>query len=73
MEPAYTSFAYGRPTGLLLQYDPRLNLTTALAEGLWFANGVALSRSEDSVVVADSLQARLVRWGARLGAGGRAD
>jgi len=49
------------PTGRLLSYDPASGATRVLATGLWFANGVALSRGEDFVVVAATFSARLYR------------
>jgi hypothetical protein len=61
VESVYVSLGAARPSGLLLKYDPRNGETTALAGGLWFGNGVALSRGEDFVVVADSIRARLLR------------
>ena len=33
----------GSPTGRLLAYDPATRTTKLLADGIWFANGVALS------------------------------
>ena len=33
----------GGATGRLLMYDPRTRITELLADGIWFANGVALS------------------------------
>jgi sugar lactone lactonase YvrE len=61
MESAYATFGWGRPSGLLLKHEPRSGLTTAIADGFWFANGVALSSGEDFIVMADSLQAKVVR------------
>jgi sugar lactone lactonase YvrE len=67
LESVYTSLGAATPSGLLLRHDPRTGATTALAAGLWFGNGVALSKGEDFVVVADSIQAKLIRWAGRLG------
>jgi sugar lactone lactonase YvrE len=39
------------PTGRLLRYSPAQDQTTVLMEGLWFANGVALSYDETFVLV----------------------
>ncbi|GBF92573.1 hypothetical protein Rsub_05187 [Raphidocelis subcapitata] len=61
LESVYTSLGAARPSGLLLRHDPATGATTALTGGLWFANGVALSKGEDFVVVADSIQAKLLR------------
>jgi sugar lactone lactonase YvrE len=40
-----------RPHGRLLRYDPATGKTTVLLSGLHFANGVALSKNEDFVLV----------------------
>jgi sugar lactone lactonase YvrE len=61
MESAYVSLGAAAPSGRLARYDPRTGQAEVLARGLWFANGAALSAEEDFLVVADSLQARLLR------------
>ncbi|KAH9804675.1 Str synth domain-containing protein [Citrus sinensis] len=48
----------GKPHGQLLKYDPSSNITTLVADGFYFANGVALSRDEDYVVVCESWKCR---------------
>jgi sugar lactone lactonase YvrE len=45
--------------GMLLAYHPSNGSTIALMEKLWFGNGVALSRDEDYVLVADSIQMKI--------------
>jgi sugar lactone lactonase YvrE len=65
MESVYVSLGAAAPSGLLLKYDPASRQTTALAAGLWFGNGVALSAGEEFVAVADSIRARVLRCGAR--------
>ncbi|XP_074321616.1 protein STRICTOSIDINE SYNTHASE-LIKE 10-like [Silene latifolia] len=41
-------------TGKLLKYDPRTKVVTVLLDGLFFANGVALSEKKDFVLVAET-------------------
>lgn len=50
-----------RPHGRLLSYDPRTGETEVLADGLYFANGVALTPGEDSVLVVESFRYRITR------------
>lgn len=50
----YLDILEGKPHGQLLKYDPSSNTTTLVADGFYFANGVALSRDEDYVVVCES-------------------
>lgn len=47
--------------GRLLRYDPRTRSTTVMQDGLYFPNGVALSRDEDFLVVAEMNKYRLLR------------
>lgn len=51
-----------RPRGRLLRHDPATGETTVLAAGLYFANGVALSRDEDFVAVAECYRYRISRY-----------
>ncbi|XP_054790240.1 protein STRICTOSIDINE SYNTHASE-LIKE 4-like [Prosopis cineraria] len=44
----------GRPNGRLLKYNPSLNETSVFLDNLTFANGVALSRDEDYLVVCET-------------------
>jgi sugar lactone lactonase YvrE len=55
-------FLEGRPYGRLLVYDPVTKQTTTLIKGLYFANGVALSKNEDFVLVAETYRARIQRY-----------
>jgi sugar lactone lactonase YvrE len=48
-------------TGRLIEYDPATGLTRVLYEGLVFANGVALSHDERSVLVAETGSYRVLR------------
>jgi sugar lactone lactonase YvrE len=59
-----------RPHGRLLRYDPATGETKVLLDGLHFANGVALSRDESYLVVAETYRYRLIRYwltGSRAG------
>ena len=51
----------GRPHGRLLRYDPATHETTVLLGDLCFANGVALSRNEDFVLVNETYRFRIMR------------
>lgn len=51
----------GRAHGRLLSYDPATKATRVLAEGLYFANGVALAKDESFVVVNETYRFRLRR------------
>lgn len=45
-----------KPHGKLLKYDPSLNETSILLDSLFFANGVALSKDEDYLVVCETFK-----------------
>lgn len=51
-----------RPHGRLLVYDPADRSTRVLLDGLYFANGVALSRDEDFVLVNETWKYRIQRY-----------
>jgi sugar lactone lactonase YvrE len=51
-----------RPRGRLLRHDPATGETVVLADGLYFANGVALSKDEDFVAVAECYRYRISRY-----------
>ncbi len=51
-----------RPHGRLLRYDPLTGETEVLLDGLYFANGVALSRDEDFVLVNETYRYRITRY-----------
>jgi sugar lactone lactonase YvrE len=50
-----------RPHGRLLAYDPAAKTTRVLLRGLYFANGVALSRDESFILVAETYRCRIRR------------
>lgn len=52
----------GRPHGRLVRHDPRTGETKVLLEGLYFANGVALSKDERFVAVAETYRYRVTRY-----------
>ena len=58
----FKEIAENKPHGRLLKYDPMTKQTTVLLEGLYFANGVALSADEDFVLVAESYHYELTRY-----------
>lgn len=49
----------GRPYGRLYLYDPATGVAKLLLKDLYFANGVALSKNEDAVFVAETYRYRL--------------
>jgi len=51
-----------RPHGRLLVYDPSDGNTKVLLDGLYFANGVALSRDEDFLLVNETWKYRIQRY-----------
>lgn len=61
MAAALVSFLQGSPTGRLLAYDPATRTTTLLADGIWFANGLAVAEDESYVLVAETFGGRLLR------------
>ena len=53
---------WGEPNGRLLAYDPQTNETSLLLDGLYFANGVALSSDESFVLVNETLMYRIQKY-----------
>ena len=51
-----------RPYGRLLRYDPATGETEVLLDGLYFANGIALSTAEDFVLVNETYRYRIRRY-----------
>ena len=51
----------GSPTGRLLCYDPADRSTRVVTEGLWFANGVALSADASWAAVVETVSLRVHR------------
>ena len=51
-----------RPHGRFLSYEPATGATKILLQDLYFANGVALSRKEDFVLINETYRYRIVRY-----------
>lgn len=51
-----------RPNGRFLRYDPESGQTEVLLYDLYFANGVALSRNEDFVLINETYRYRIQRY-----------
>ncbi|XP_052134237.1 protein STRICTOSIDINE SYNTHASE-LIKE 5-like [Oryza glaberrima] len=51
-----------RPHGRLMSFDPSTRRTTVLARGLYFANGVAVSPDQDSLVFCETVMRRCSRY-----------
>jgi len=50
-----------RPHGRLLEHDPGTDVTRVLLDGLYYANGVAVSPDDDYVLVAETFRYRIRR------------
>lgn len=46
----------------LFYYDAKKNASSVLLDGLWFANGVAISPNEDFVVVSETGRSQIRRY-----------
>lgn len=62
MQSYILSALSGRATGALLEYDRTQGTTTLLLDGLSFANGVAVSRSGEYVLVAETSAMRITKY-----------
>jgi sugar lactone lactonase YvrE len=51
-----------KPHGRLLSYNPATKQTKELARDLYFANGVALSREEDFLLINETFRYRIMRY-----------
>lgn len=51
-----------RPWGRLIRYEPASGRVTTLLNDLYFANGVALSKDESFVLVAETYRYRIIRY-----------
>ncbi|KAF5481695.1 hypothetical protein F2P56_002329 [Juglans regia] len=58
----YLDVLEGKPHGQLLKYDPSSTETSILLDGLCFANGVALSRDQDYLVVCETWKFRCLKY-----------
>ncbi len=52
----------GRPSGRLMVFDPKNDSLTLLLDNLYFANGVALSRNQDFVLVNETFDHKVTRY-----------
>ncbi|XP_057466604.1 protein STRICTOSIDINE SYNTHASE-LIKE 4-like [Actinidia eriantha] len=52
----------GKPNGQLLKYDPSSKDTSVVIDGLYFANGVALSADQDYLVVCETWKYRCLKY-----------
>ncbi|KAK7328800.1 hypothetical protein VNO77_22922 [Canavalia gladiata] len=57
----YLDVLEARPHGQLLKYDPNTNETVIVLDDLAFANGVALSKDEDYLIVCETWKYRCIR------------
>ncbi|XP_038993823.1 protein STRICTOSIDINE SYNTHASE-LIKE 4-like [Hibiscus syriacus] len=51
-----------KPYGQLLKYDPSTEQTSILLDALYFANGVALSKDEDFLLVCETMRFRCLKY-----------
>ena len=51
---AHLDLLEAKPNGQLLKYDPSSNDTSVVIDGLYFANGVALSMDQNYLVVCET-------------------
>ncbi|XVF48875.1 hypothetical protein PTKIN_Ptkin03bG0223300 [Pterospermum kingtungense] len=58
----YLDVLEAKPHGQLLKYDPSKEETSIVLDGLCFANGVALSKEEDYLVVCESWRFRCLKY-----------
>jgi len=62
LTPSIVSLLSSDPTGRLLEYDPATRTTKVLADGIVFANGVALSNKEDYILVSETGRSSIRRY-----------
>eukprot|EP01025_Chloroclados_australasicus_P024267 TRINITY_DN243_c1_g2_i5.p1 TRINITY_DN243_c1_g2~~TRINITY_DN243_c1_g2_i5.p1 ORF type:complete len:383 (-),score=41.80 TRINITY_DN243_c1_g2_i5:125-1273(-) len=53
---------HGKPTGFLVRYNPDTRSSQMLMDDLWYANGVALSKKEDFIVVCETVTATIYKY-----------
>ncbi|OMO91814.1 Six-bladed beta-propeller, TolB-like protein [Corchorus olitorius] len=58
----YLDLLEAKPHGQLLKYDPSTDQTSLVLDGLYFANGVALSKDEDFLVVCETFRFRCLKY-----------
>lgn len=52
----------GVKSGRLLEYDPQTDKVKVLADGIWFANGVAVDRKERFIVINETFMLRALKY-----------
>jgi sugar lactone lactonase YvrE len=52
----------GDPSGRLFKYDIEKKTHTLLLDNIHFANGLALSKKEDFIIVSETVRGRLFRY-----------
>lgn len=61
LQGSITDALRGEKRGRLLRYNPTNGSTDVLLDGIWFANGVAVSPDESYVLVCETFMARILR------------
>ncbi|KAF5748417.1 protein YLS2 [Tripterygium wilfordii] len=69
----YLDLLEARPHGQLLKYNPLLDETSIVLDGLGFANGVALSKDEDYLVVCETWRFRCLKYWLKGEASGKTE
>ena len=62
VKPTIHASVQGTTTGRLLSYNPKTKKTHVLADGLFYANGVALSPDESFVLVVETLSVTIHKY-----------
>ena len=57
----------GKKNGKLLRYDPKTEKVDILAEGIWFANGVAVDKDETFVIISETFSSRALKYNSKDG------
>lgn len=52
----------GKKAGRLLRYDPKTRELDVLADGLWFANGVAVDKEETFIMISETFSSRALKY-----------
>lgn len=52
----------GKKTGRLLRYNPKTENVDILADGIWFANGVAVDKDETFVMIVETFSSRVLKY-----------
>uniref|UniRef100_A0A7S2VXW8 Strictosidine synthase conserved region domain-containing protein n=1 Tax=Eucampia antarctica TaxID=49252 RepID=A0A7S2VXW8_9STRA len=55
-------FLRGKRTGKLLRYNPDTDEVDVLLDKIWFANGVAVDKDENFVLVVETMAARVLKY-----------